>query len=254
MSWLQRLLTRRAGEEELPADVGPDPYPDIESEEDEIAEIDAVEALFEQPLPEPEPPPQPVLHLTDADFLRAANELKVEIAAIRAVAEVESNGRGFLPDKRPVILFEAHIYGRLTNHRHSNARDSRGRPLSTRSWDRTTYGAAGAWQHDGRLLPAARLNWDAAHKAASWGAFQILGTNHRIVGHPTIRSMVEAANSGAGAHLDMLVKFIRENKLDGHLRPPFNWEAFARGYNGPGFRQNAYHTKLATAYRKWSAR
>ena len=27
---------------------------------------------------------------------------------------------------------------------------------------------------------------------------------------------------------------------------------FARGYNGPGFEQNAYHTKLATAYAKWS--
>jgi hypothetical protein len=34
--------------------------------------------------------------LTDADFAGAANELNVEVAAIRGVAEVEAAGAGFL--------------------------------------------------------------------------------------------------------------------------------------------------------------
>jgi hypothetical protein len=172
---------------------------------------------------------------------------------IRAVAEVESANRGFLPDGRVVILFEAHVFGRLTNHRFDGRRDTRGRPLSTRSWDRTTYGASGAWQHDGRLVPAAQLDWDAAHKAASWGYFQIMGFNHAITGHPTIRGFVDAKNSGAGPHLDSLVRFIRGNNLDRHLRArPPNIEAFSRGFNGPGFRQNQYDTKLAAAIRRWT--
>jgi hypothetical protein len=191
--------------------------------------------------------------LVNEDFTRAADMLTVPVAVIRAVAEVESAGRGFIPDGRPAILFESHVFGRLTNHRHSNARDIRGRPLSTRSWDRTTYGPAGAWQHDGRLAPAARLDNEAAHRAASWGYFQILGTNHRTVGHPTIQGFVTAMQSGASAHIDMLVKFIRNNRLDVHLqRIPPNWEAFARAYNGPGFRQNRYDERLAAAFRRWS--
>jgi N-acetylmuramidase len=48
--------------------------------------------------------------LTDADFARAAKELNVEVAAIHAVAEVEAAGAGFLPDGRPAILYEAHIF------------------------------------------------------------------------------------------------------------------------------------------------
>ena len=48
--------------------------------------------------------------LTAADFARAAKNLNVEIAAIRAVAEVEAAGAGFLPDGRPAILYEAHMF------------------------------------------------------------------------------------------------------------------------------------------------
>src|SRR5215471_625131 len=129
MSLLWRLLTRRAGNEELPNDLGPDPEPDAEPESEE-----------------PEVPR--VLQLGDDDFVRAAKALDISVAAVRAVAEIEAAGRGFLPDGRPQILFESHVFGRLTNHRHTGEADARGRPLSTRAWDRTTYGAAGVWQHD----------------------------------------------------------------------------------------------------------
>jgi hypothetical protein len=242
MSLLWRLLTRRprgaeGGDAELPADLGPDPEPDIETEAEE-------EAL---------PPLAPVLHLTDADFSRAAAALDVEVAAVRAVAEVEAAGCGFLPDGRPQILYEAHIFDRQTSGRHRQARDSNGVRLSVPNWDRTLYGRAGAHQHDVRLAGAARLDWDAAHRACSWGLFQILGTNHAAVGHPTIRGFVEAMHSGAGPHLDAFVGFVRATRLDGHLRTR-NWQAFARGYNGPGFAANRYDQKLAAAYRRWQGK
>src|SRR5690606_11763897 len=50
--------------------------------------------------------------LGEDDIIRAAQALGVEPAAIRAVTEVESRGSGFLPDGRPVILFERHIMRR----------------------------------------------------------------------------------------------------------------------------------------------
>lgn len=234
MSLLWRLLWGRAGHEELPDELGPDPEPD-----------------------EPEAP-EPVFELTAADFARAADILAVNVATVRAVAEIEAAGRGFLPSGRASLLFESHIFGRLTQHRHAAARDSRGRALSSRSWDRTLYGPAGEWQWDGRLLPAARLDSGAAHRAASYGLFQVLGTNHAAVGAALdpprwqrIEEFVTAMNSGAAAHLDSFVGFVRANRLDGALRRR-DWQAFARSYNGPAFRQNRYDERLAAAYERWS--
>src|SRR5260370_5919444 len=50
------------------------------------------------------------VHLSDADLIAAAETLNVPVAAIRAVNEIESRGQGFLPDGRPVILFERHVF------------------------------------------------------------------------------------------------------------------------------------------------
>jgi hypothetical protein len=188
--------------------------------------------------------------LTDEDYQRAADALDVDVATVRAVAEVEAGGRAFLPDGRPQILYEAHIFHRESKGAHGAAKDSTGKALSAPSWDRSLYGASGAHQHN-RLAAAAKLDWDAAHKACSWGMFQILGQNHKVCGYDTVAQFVDAMNDGAGAQLDAFVSFVKGNRLNGALRRR-DWAAFARGYNGPGYAQNAYDTKLAAAYRKYA--
>lgn len=190
--------------------------------------------------------------LTDEDFARAAKELNVEKAAIRAVAEVEAAGHGFIADGRPAILYEAHVFHRLTKGAHTAAKDRRGVLLSTGKWDRSLYGATGANQHN-RLQDAAKLDATAAHKACSWGVFQIMGENYQAAGCPTIDAFVDRMNSGASAHLDAFVAFIKANKLDDALRSK-NWAAFARGYNGPAYAVNKYDTKMASAYARWKAK
>jgi hypothetical protein len=191
--------------------------------------------------------------LTDADFARAAKELGVEVAAIRAVAEVEAAGAGFLPDGRPAILYEAHVFHKETGGKHADAKDRRGVKLSSQNWNKSLYGPSGAQQHN-RYEDARALNADAANKACSWGAFQILGQNHKQCGFENSQDFVDAMwTGGAPAHLDAFVKFIQANKLDGALRAK-NWAAFARGYNGPGYAQNAYDKKMASAYQKWKAK
>jgi N-acetylmuramidase-like protein len=190
--------------------------------------------------------------LTDQDFARAAKELNVEEAAIRAVAEVEAAGQGFLADGRPAILYEAHIFHAETKAKHAGAKDRRGVLLSSPKWNRSLYGAAGAAQHD-RYEDARKLDPDAANKACSWGMFQILGQNHKACGFDSSQAFVDAMWGGASAHLDAFVAFIKANKLDGPLRAK-NWAAFARGYNGPGYAQNAYDKKMAAAYARWKAK
>ena len=189
--------------------------------------------------------------LTDADFARAAKALNVEEAAIRAVAEVEAAGKGFIHDGRPAILYEAHIFHKETGGKHAGAKDRRGVALSSPKWDRSLYGATGAAQH-ARYEDARKLDPDAANKACSWGMFQILGQNHKACGFDNSQDFVDAMwTGGAAAHLDAFVAFVKANNLDGALRAK-NWAAFARGYNGPAYAQNAYDKKMASAYARWA--
>ena len=55
--------------------------------------------------------------LTEADYAAAAGRLGCSVAAIKAVAKVESKGSGFLPSGEPRILFERHVF----RHRYREA-------------------------------------------------------------------------------------------------------------------------------------
>ena len=54
--------------------------------------------------------------ISEGDYQAAAQSLGCEVAAIKAVASVESRGRGFLPSGRPKILFESHVFSKFTKH------------------------------------------------------------------------------------------------------------------------------------------
>ena len=48
--------------------------------------------------------------LSESDLKVFAQKFQVELAAVKAVNEIESSGKGFLLDGRPRILFEGHIF------------------------------------------------------------------------------------------------------------------------------------------------
>lgn len=205
------------------------------------------------PLPV-DPGPRDPLGLTEADYAAAAQRLGCDVAAVKAVAEVESAGRGFLPDGRPAILFEAHIFDRLTKGRFRGAVDRYGVPLSVASWQRSLYGSSGAHQYE-RLEDAMKLDEKAAVFATSWGRFQIMGFNFASLGYSdvdTFREVISATDEDR-EHLDMFVQFVLVNGLDDELRAK-DWAGFARGYNGPGFAANRYDVKMAAAYARYAGR
>jgi hypothetical protein len=70
----------------------------------------------------------------------AAATLKVGTPEIWTVIGVETSGCGFLPDRRPQILFERHIFHRLTNGRFDDSDISDPTPGG--------YGPSGAGQYD----------------------------------------------------------------------------------------------------------
>jgi hypothetical protein len=182
--------------------------------------------------------------LAASDFERAAARIGCDVPAIRAVTEVEAPRGAFNADDTPTILFERHIFHRLTGGRFDRVVPD----LSNASPG--GYGLYSA-QH-GRLDRAAKLDRGAALQSASWGMFQIMGFNHAAAGHPTLQGFINAMYRSAGDHLDAFVAFVLSKGLGDELRGQ-EWAAFARAYNGPGYAANRYDIKLAAAYDKWAA-
>lgn len=180
--------------------------------------------------------------LTEEDFRACANDLMVPVAAIKAVCEVEAPRGGFNPDGTPVTLFEAHVFSRETGGRY----DLIAPDVSSPRWNRRLYGKT--WQQEkARLDRAAKLDRDAALRACSWGRFQIMGFNHDIVGFEAIQEFVNAMYESEAEHLRAFGRFLIFQGLCPALRR-LDWATFARGYNGPGYRENRYDEKLARAY------
>lgn len=179
--------------------------------------------------------------LVDSDITEVAAVLGCDAAAVQAVCDVEAAGAGFLDDNRPKILFEAHVFGRLTSHQYDDEHPN----ISAPAWDRSLYGAAGAHQYD-RLAEAMALDETAALRSASWGMFQVMGMNFKACGFNDVQSFVAAMVESERKHLDAFAAFCQSTSAANSLRT-HNWTAFARTYNGPG-QVDAYATKLRDAY------
>jgi hypothetical protein len=180
----------------------------------------------------------PATPLDDRAIERAARSIGCQVAAVRAVIDVESRG-GFLDDKRPKILFERHYFSKLTDGQF----DARHPEISNPK----PGGYLGGTQEYARLDKAIKLSRSAALRSASWGSFQIMGDNFAACGFADVESFVAAMVSGAPAHLDAFVKFVKKKGLgDEMIRR--DWAGFARGYNGPAYKINKYDEKLAAQY------
>lgn len=178
--------------------------------------------------------------LTEKDYADAAEELNVPVNMIKAVVEVESSGKGFTPDGNPTLLFERHHF-----HRHTNGRYSAKYPSIS---NRKSGGYTRSGELD-RFNLAASLDRQAAIKSASWGMFQILGSNFGICGYRSPEEFLAGMKSGESEHLKAFVSFIKANGLDRHLRSR-NYAAFASGYNGPAYKKNSYDTKIRDKFQQ----
>lgn len=182
------------------------------------------------------------MQLTEQNFARAAAVLAVEIAAIKAVAQVEAPRGGFNPDDSPTTLFEGHVFYRLTKGKWAASNPTLCYPHQTNQF----YGKT--WQEEQIRLKAAReLDWTAATMAASWGKFQIMGFNYAACGFTSLTMFLASMMNSEGDQLDAFIGFMQSNHLAPFLQKK-NWAGFAAHYNGSGYAINRYDVKLAAAY------
>jgi hypothetical protein len=177
--------------------------------------------------------------ISDAAFAHAAWMLRCDVPAIKAVAIKETGRWGaWMPDGAPVILYEPHRFHALTGGKFDRAHPT----LSYPKWGARPYGM-NSEQHI-KLAAAAKLDRDAALKSASWGLFQIMGSNYRRAGHASLQSFIDAAYRDVDEHLRMFVHFIASDptgELPVALRT-HDWRKFKIRYNGSG--ENGYEVEL----------
>lgn len=183
----------------------------------------------------------PQMGITNQYYEEIAQELNVDVNSIKAFAQVESGGTGFLPCGIPKILYERHVLYR-NSRRRDNPLNTQNRELSsssayilrpnasTQAIDK--YSAdLGSWA---RFVRAYEKGWtlNEVSCGVSWGAFQVLGENYRDMRLETAVKIADMSFKGEKEHLNIFLMFA---KVKPGLLPALrrrDWESVARIYNG----------------------
>lgn len=182
--------------------------------------------------------------LTDEDFEIVANELGVEVAAIKAVVKIEAGSamQGFWAPGVPVVNYSKSLFNRyrkkVKGRKDKDAEVPEGlKGYALREWT--------------SLINARKINAEAADLGTYWGMFQIGGYNYKLCGCSSVQEMVERISDSEFSQLEMFAVFIRNAGMLDALQKK-DWRRFARKYNGPSYAKRGYHTRMAKEYAKFS--
>jgi hypothetical protein len=188
---------------------------------------------------------QPSAPLTETDFMDAADQLGVDVEAVKAVTRIEDpNHDQIYYEGRPTILFERHHFHKYTHGLWDKVH-------ATISSD--SPGGYGKFrqQYD-KLTEAYGLNASAALESVSWGKFQLLGKHYKDCGFNSVEEMVASLIESDRNQLTAFVALLRSKGNERMLAAlkRHSWADFAHDYNGPAYAQNKYDVRLKAAYEK----
>lgn len=183
-------------------------------------------------------------HLTEEDFRMVAEEIGVEVAAMKAVVAIEAGSqmKGFWAPGIPVINFDRTMYAKFRGRASSKA-GAKGEKVPA---GLTGY-ARSEWT---QLINARKTNAQGANMGTFWGMFQIGGFNYKLCGCDSVDEFVRLMSYSELEQLELFAAFITNTGMVNDLRAK-NWRAFARKYNGASYARRGYHTKMANAYAKF---
>lgn len=172
--------------------------------------------------------------LEETDYQELADNLKIDVATIKAVKSVESGISSFeKSSSRPVVNFEEALFRR--------ALAKKGNDLSGYTFSGT------AWE---KLIEAWKISREDALKCTSIGMFQILGSNYKACGYDSVYSYFSDLYMSESVHLRAFGKFLKASGLVEDLRNK-NWAKFASVYNGKSYSKYGYDKKLEQAWNKY---
>ncbi|MDE6017531.1 MAG: N-acetylmuramidase family protein [Muribaculaceae bacterium] len=184
--------------------------------------------------------------LTEEDFKLVADQLGVEVAAIKAVVKIEAGPKleGFWAPGVPVANYVQSLFNKY------NAK-TKGRKIKDA---KVPSGLSGyALKEWTSLTNARKINADAADMGTYWGMFQIGGYNYKLCGCQSVEEMVAKVCESEFSQLEMFAVFIRNSGMLSSLQKK-DWTAFARKYNGPAYAKRGYHTRMAKEYANFKSK
>lgn len=192
-------------------------------------------------------------HLTDDDYLRAAEETGTDVPSIKAIVEIEAGKThmGITPSGVPVVNFDVAMFRRRAAKAGIDLKKvQRNHPEVFAPLDVIRHGSISDAQY-ARYLAACEIDSGLAAECTFWGMFQIGGFNWAKCGAESVSDFVRLMSRSEADQLALFVNFLRNGKMLDSIRN-HRWAAFARQYNGPRYKSRGYHTRLASAYNKYN--
>ncbi|WP_336035692.1 N-acetylmuramidase family protein [Acinetobacter bereziniae] len=190
--------------------------------------------------------------LTASDLETGAQRLGIPVLVIQAIAEVETQGSGFLCDGRPKILFERHrMYFYLNQKFGKSFADQ-----MMFKFPNVVNTAAGGYHGNAaeytRLALAKQIDEESALQSASWGRFQLMGENWKALAYASVQEFVEQQHQSESLQFESFLRFCETKsgsvntktvKLIDALRAE-NWHAVFTLYNGKNYKRLGYDSKF----------
>lgn len=185
--------------------------------------------------------------LSASDFSALAKKYNVPESRLRAVAEVEARGTGYNSQNYLIALYEPHIAFKYAKGETRAKLEKAGLAYKTwvRNYPKTSYD---------RIDRATTIaGEELAALSTSWGMGQVMGFNHAALGFNNALDLVKWLAVSEANQLEGIIKFSASKGILDDLVAG-RWANFALGYNGKGYKENNYDTKLQNADRKWQAK
>lgn len=188
-------------------------------------------------------------HITEFDMKTAADTLGVELAAIKAVIEIEAGyaHRGIVSPGIPIVFFQRAVF--LKKAAKNNSDLTQARKLYPELFSTGTSSKPRVYHHYDLLQKAMKVDPVAAVESTFWGMFQIGGFNWKRCGAGSPEEFAFRMSMSEKEQFRFFIKFIQHGGMLDSMRQK-NWTRFAAVYNGPGYQRRQYHVRLAEAYKK----
>lgn len=196
-------------------------------------------------------PSQSIAPLTDEDYAEVAEKLGIEIAAIKAVVEIEAGKahKGFWELGKPIINFDMSVVNKFAPKLGVNL--SKYRKSHPEIWgaSKKKYGSqqASEWA---RFETLRSVDNTLGIYSSFWGMFQIGGFNWKLCKTKDANEFFELMCRSEKDQLILFANFIESTDMVKYLKAK-NWAGFASRYNGPSYASRGYHTRMAKAYTKY---
>ncbi len=192
--------------------------------------------------------------LIDDDYREVAEMLGVEVAAIKAVVDIET-GRiheGFYAPGKPILYLDLNMYRKAARRYGVDLQAARQK--SPEIFQKPNIKKYGSKQlaEQARVDQAVAIHEESGLEGAFWGMFQIGGFNWKLCGTNSVQEFVALMSRSERDQLEMFARFCKARNLVRFIKKK-DWAGFSLRYNGPGYAKIGYHTMMARAYNKFKA-